>query len=90
MKLGTALVVYMGVGSAAEIRDNLLNHGHRASCPVDVIASAGHPEETCLKTTLHDLDRDLIDAKITNPAILLIRNPKSATAETVLPLRAAG
>lgn len=91
LKPGTALAIYMGVGHAAQIRDNLLTQGHLGTCPVDVVARVGHPGETLLTTTLADLEGDLAHAKITNPAILFIRNPKHpAAAQTPIPLRVAG
>ncbi|WP_424967658.1 siroheme synthase CysG [Dinoroseobacter sp. S375] len=80
LKLGTAIAIYMGVGSAPEIRDNLLAHGHRDSCAVDVVASVGHASETCLQSTLGTLEDDLASAGISNPAILFVRNPKSEAA----------
>lgn len=89
LKRGTALAIYMGVGNAGEIRDNLLAHGHRGEWPVDVVASVGHPQERCLTTDLRHLESDLADAGITHPAILFVRNPKSTAAQTP-ELRVAG
>lgn len=80
LKLGTALAIYMGVGSAGQIGANLIAHGHTPTSAVDVVASVGHGNETVLHSTLGTLEADLAQAQVTNPAILFVRNPKTPGA----------
>ncbi|WP_425090413.1 siroheme synthase CysG [Tropicimonas sp. S265A] len=87
---GVALAIYMGVASAGQIRDSLMADGHAPERPVTVVASAGHPDERKLRTSLGRLVEDMAEARITNPAILLIRNPKSEAAEMIPRLSIAG
>lgn len=87
---GMALAIYMGVASAGDIRDSLMSQGHGADRAVSVVSSAGHPGEQTLHTSLGRLVEDMAQAGITNPAILMIRHPKSEAVIKAQGLRIAG
>lgn len=70
--LKNTLVVYMGVGKAANISSQLISHGRAPSTPVAVIENGTRAEEIIVKGTLGALPR-LIDAGgIKGPALLVI------------------
>ncbi|MEM9392355.1 MAG: siroheme synthase CysG [Pseudomonadota bacterium] len=87
---GGALAIYMGVANAGDIRDSLISQGHSADRAVSVVASAGHPHEKTLHTSLGCLVEDMAEAGISNPAVLMIRHPKSDQAALPQKLRAVG
>lgn len=70
--LKNTLVVYMGVGKAANISGNLIRHGRALSTPVAVIENGTRPEQIIVKGALGRLP-DLIErAGIRGPALLVI------------------
>jgi uroporphyrin-III C-methyltransferase/precorrin-2 dehydrogenase/sirohydrochlorin ferrochelatase len=80
---GGALAIYMGVASAATIRDALLAQGHSPALGVTVVAAAGCATERKLDATLDTMVEQMAGADISNPALILIRNPKGvALAQT--------
>ncbi len=78
---GTTLALYMSVNSAADVQRRLLSKGCRSDLEVKVVASADRPEMRIVETTLGKLDK--VAATIENPAIIFIRNNKTATKSTV-------
>lgn len=75
---GTTIAVYMGVAAAPQVRDGLLRAGAPFSAPVQIVSEAGSPRARSWATTLGQLVDIIAEAGVSNPAILLIRLPKSA------------
>lgn len=66
------LVIYMGLGQARTIAQNLLQAGRPGTEPCAVVASATLPGQTVLETTLARLADDLDAAGIAPPALLCV------------------
>ncbi len=70
--LQNTLVVYMGVGAAANISRKLIDHGRAASTPAAVIENGTRANQKIVKGELSEL-AELIDAAgIKGPALLVI------------------
>ncbi len=70
--LGHTLVVYMGVGTAARTSAHLLKAGMKVTTPVAIIEKGTTPEQKIVRTDITHLPRDIKQAGITGPAILVI------------------
>lgn len=66
------VVVYMGVGTAGLIADELLAHGAPGDRPVAVIEKASLPEQRLLTGRLDRLERMIAANRVTGPALLVI------------------
>lgn len=85
--LKNTLVVYMGVGKAANISGNLIRHGREASTPVAVIENGTRPEQIVVKGALGELPNLIERAGIKGPALLVIGEVAAlAGSETLLSL----
>ncbi|MCI4645265.1 MAG: siroheme synthase CysG [Hyphomonadaceae bacterium] len=69
---GQTLVVFMGVGTAPAISQQLIAAGRAASTPVAVIENGTRPEEIRVYGTLADLPVLITGAGIKGPALLVI------------------
>lgn len=71
-RLGHTLVVYMGVGKAASIAAQLINHGRGPSTPVAVIENGTLPNQKILKGALADLGALMERGGVKGPALIVI------------------
>ncbi|MEO1681088.1 MAG: siroheme synthase CysG [Pseudomonadota bacterium] len=78
LRPGTTMAIYMGLGAAAEIRDQMIAHGLPADLAVDVVSAATTAHEEIIHTTVDDLATDIALSGMKNPAIILLRNPAIA------------
>ncbi len=83
LRPGSTLALYMAVGSAGTVRDNLLAAGMEPDLDVHIVSKAASPHERVVKTSLDALARTIRHEGIENPAIILIRRPKPPAAETL-------
>lgn len=66
------LVVYMGVGHAAEIAAKLTANGLPGSTPVAVIQNGTQPSQRIVGGTIGRLGALVVEQKIENPALLIV------------------
>ena len=72
--------IYMGKKSARFIQGRLLMHGADRATPVTAIENASRPDQRIIETQLSDLPRDLAEADVSGPALLLYGlAPRAAT-----------
>lgn len=71
-RLGHTLVVYMGVGKAASIAAQLINHGRGPLTPVAVIENGTLPNQKILKGALADLGALMERGGVKGPALIVI------------------
>lgn len=83
LRPGTTLALYMAVGTAAEVRRNLLAAGVDRDLDVRIVSRAASPEERVVSTTLDGLAETIVRQAVENPAIILIRRPKRTAARAV-------
>jgi uroporphyrin-III C-methyltransferase / precorrin-2 dehydrogenase / sirohydrochlorin ferrochelatase len=69
---GHTVVVYMGVGRAAAIRDRLLGHGRAPATPVAIIEDGTTSAQRCVKGSLAELAELIVRHDIRAPALLVI------------------
>jgi uroporphyrin-III C-methyltransferase/precorrin-2 dehydrogenase/sirohydrochlorin ferrochelatase len=69
---GHTVVVYMGVGRAAAIRDRLLGHGRAPATPVAIIEDGTMTAQRCVKGSLAELAELIVRHDIRAPALLVI------------------
>ena len=74
---GTTLAIYMGVATAPEIGAALLAGGAAPNSAVDIIAEAGTPRARSWSTSLLKLAETVSREAIPNPALIIVRLPKS-------------
>lgn len=85
--LKNTLVVYMGVGKAANISGNLIHHGRELSTPVAVIENGTRPEQIVVKGSLSELPALIERGGIKGPALLVIGEvAQLADGETLISL----
>ncbi|SOB94646.1 uroporphyrinogen-III C-methyltransferase [Rhodobacter maris] len=80
---GTTIAFYMSVEKAAQVQAELIAAGAPATCPVQILAAVCTPREKRAETTLAHLAETVRAEGILNPAILMVRYPKSL-AQAVL------
>ncbi|MEO0426603.1 MAG: uroporphyrinogen-III C-methyltransferase [Pseudomonadota bacterium] len=80
LRPGTTLAVYMGVAASRELQARLLAAGMPADLPVEIVHAAGTTGEAIHRTTLEALEATIRDRQVRNPAMILIRRPKMASA----------
>jgi uroporphyrin-III C-methyltransferase len=73
------LVIYMGLGGAERIQQELLS-GLPASTPVAVVQRASLPDERQCVTTLADLHRTIVREQLASPAVIVVGDVVSGVA----------
>jgi uroporphyrin-III C-methyltransferase len=66
------IAFYMGVGNLPFICENLIQHGKPAATPVILIQWGTFGRQKTLQGTLADITEKVIEAKFSNPAIILV------------------
>lgn len=66
------LVIYMGVSTLAEIREQLLKYGKNPATPAALIENGTTVRERTVTGTLGNIDKLAAAMKISNPAIIII------------------
>ena len=66
------IAFYMGVGNLPFICENLLNFGKPASTPVILIQWGTFGRQKTLQGTLADISEKVLEAKFSNPSIILV------------------
>ncbi len=69
---GTTLVIYMGMTNLAQITQQLLQHGMAANMPAIAIQHGTLPTQRHLLATLQTLARDVMQAGLSSPSIVVI------------------
>ena len=69
---GEVAAVYMGKKSARFIQGRLIMHGADRATPVTLVENASRPDQRRVATTLDRMVRDMEDAALTGPALMLI------------------
>lgn len=64
--------IYMGVKAAHYFAGRLLMHGALDMTPITVVENVSRPDERIIATNLTDLSRDLAQAHLIGPAIILL------------------
>lgn len=72
LRPGAAFAIYMGVGTAPELRAQLLDAGASPSMPAVVVENGTRPEARCFATTLDDLVECIDEHAIVNPALIYL------------------
>jgi uroporphyrin-III C-methyltransferase/precorrin-2 dehydrogenase/sirohydrochlorin ferrochelatase len=67
-----AFAVYMGVGRAPLLRQQLLSAGARADTPVVIVENGTKPQERAIATRLRDLSHAIDEANISGPAVIFV------------------
>ena len=78
---GTTLVVYMGIATLSETRQQLLDAGMPAHMPVAMIENASLPEQRECRSTLWQMNEAAQAFALKSPAILVIGEVVGASAE---------
>lgn len=79
---GATLALYMAVGAAERIQESFLSDGLSAQLPVDIASKAGGPDVKTVRTTLGAMADAIAAHDIENPAIIMIRRPKTRAAQS--------
>ncbi|WP_018152278.1 siroheme synthase CysG [Leeia oryzae] len=66
------VVVYMGVGQAKEICQQLIQHGRAAETPVAIVEQATTAQQRVVVGTLSTLPDKIIEAGVKSPALIII------------------
>lgn len=66
------IAFYMGVGNLPFICENLVNYGKPASTPVILIQWGTFGRQKTLQGTLADISEKVLEAKFSNPSIILV------------------
>ncbi|MCB5426306.1 uroporphyrinogen-III C-methyltransferase [Altererythrobacter sp. CC-YST694] len=69
---GRTLVIYMGVSTAPQIAEKLMEDGVAPDCPVAVIENAARPTMRVLRSSLAGLPDLVTGAKVKSPAVIVI------------------
>lgn len=77
LKPGTRVAVYMGVGTAQQIADALINSGLVSCVQIDIVANAQRPDQIIAQCRATELVATLSARDITNPAILFLTWPST-------------
>ncbi|MEM8776469.1 MAG: siroheme synthase CysG [Pseudomonadota bacterium] len=77
---GQVAAVYMGKKSSRFVQGRLLMYGADRYTPVSIIENASRPDQRIISSSLNTLVRDLEDAELKGPALMLIGlAPREAT-----------
>ncbi|MEM6678708.1 MAG: siroheme synthase CysG [Pseudomonadota bacterium] len=74
-KPGNAIAFYMGVATAGRIAADLLRQGVPGETTVEIVENASRPTMRHLSTTLNRLAETILDERVENPAVILLRWP---------------
>jgi len=85
-KPAQTVVVFMGVGTAPKISENLIRAGRAASTPVAVLENGTRPDEIRVFGTLAELPQLIERAGIKGPALLVIGEVSAIPAEALAQL----
>ena len=85
-KPAQTVVVFMGVGTAPTISENLIHAGRAASTPVAVIENGTRPNEIRVFGTLAELPQLIQRSGIKGPALLVIGEVSAIPAEALAQL----
>lgn len=77
LKPGTSLAIYMGVGKAQSIIQDMQKAGIPMTLQAEVVSNASMPLEKSICCALGQLPDALIEACVANPAVILVSWPKS-------------
>jgi uroporphyrin-III C-methyltransferase len=66
------IAFYMGVGNLPYICENLITYGKQASTPVILIQWGTFGRQKTLQGTLADISQKVVEAKFSNPSIILV------------------
>ncbi|MEL6766388.1 MAG: uroporphyrinogen-III C-methyltransferase [Pseudomonadota bacterium] len=80
LRPGTTLAIYMGVATAGRLSGRLLEQGLEPTLPVEIVHAAGTPGEAVFRATLGTLEETVRSEGVRNPAMILIRRPKTVSA----------
>ncbi len=69
---GRAFAIYMGVATAPQVRQRLLDAGAEPTTSVIIIENGTLPNERAFHTSLRDLDLCVTDNALTGPAIIFV------------------
>ena len=83
LRPGVAMSVYMGVKSAAALRQNLLAAGIPAETPVEIAGSVGGAEQRVVESDLAHFVEAMTEARVSNPAVITIRRSKKEAVASV-------
>jgi uroporphyrin-III C-methyltransferase/precorrin-2 dehydrogenase/sirohydrochlorin ferrochelatase len=72
------LVIYMGVGRAAAIAEELAGAGFSPDTPFAIVENGNRPEQRVVRGILSDLSRIALDSGIRSPAILFVGRTAAA------------
>ncbi|MEM6636023.1 MAG: siroheme synthase CysG [Pseudomonadota bacterium] len=90
LRPGTTLALYMATKAGARIRDELLAAGIPGDTEVEVVANASKDGEQRVRGDLSDFCDRMKDARISHPAVILIRRKKTcASVESIAPRQLA-
>ncbi|KMW59389.1 Siroheme synthase [Candidatus Rhodobacter oscarellae] len=74
---GSTLAIYMGVGAASQISQQLISHGVSAKTPVDLCIEVSKEAERIIHTDLGALPELVSAEQVTGGAVIFVRVPKS-------------
>jgi uroporphyrin-III C-methyltransferase/precorrin-2 dehydrogenase/sirohydrochlorin ferrochelatase len=69
---GQTLVLYMSVGSVAQIAKNLIEHGLVAKTPVAMVENGTTDRQRVLRGTLATIADDAVEAHVRAPAVIIV------------------
>ena len=81
LRPGTALAIYMGVGKARTILQDMQRAGIPMTLQAEVVSNASTPQEQSICCALGQLPEALAQNAVKNPAVILISWPKSQILE---------
>ena len=85
-RTGTTLVVLMGTRHLAAITARLIEEGIPADTAAVCVADASLPTERTVRAPLADLARDVAEAGLANPAVVVVSAPARSVARRTLVL----
>lgn len=78
------LAIYMGVGKAALIAEQLIAHGRGSDTPIAIIENGTRPEQRTIKGSLRELGSLVKRNEISGPALLIVGEVAALAEETGL------
>lgn len=83
LRPGVTMAIYMGVEAAPRIAEELATEGLADEIDVTVVSNAGGGDARILGTHGAALDKDIAKARISNPAIILLKRGKKAVRHRI-------
>jgi uroporphyrin-III C-methyltransferase/precorrin-2 dehydrogenase/sirohydrochlorin ferrochelatase len=81
LRPGTTLALYMGIANASTVERSLLAAGNHPGLPVDIVSRAASRDQRTAACTLGTLSGTIRAQALENPAVILIRCPKTALGQ---------